>query len=271
MIAVHKASGNFYYAELAQFPGVSTLEIGVARSVDDGETFAAAVNASPDAAGLPGFQDKPWMAVDNSGGAGDGNVYVCWTRFAPGAGEIRFSLSLDGGLTFQNEQVISRPTDMFPFGCHVDVGPHGEVNVAYSDRGAGFPIIFVTSQDSGLTFLAPVQVNSLPIRHPGIDRVVLCEAFRTTLNGDIRQLAQAWMAVDTSGGPFNGNIYIVWASDPTGAIDNSDVFFSRSVDGGVTWSPEVQIDAAAGAPGGATDQFEPFVEVNGAGVVAIAW
>ena len=79
------------------------------------------------------------------------------------------------------------------------------------------------------------------------------------------------MAVDTSGGPFNGNIYIVWAHDPLGAVDNSDIFFSRSVKGGVTWSPEVQIDVAAGAPGGATDQFEPFVEVNGAGVVSIAW
>jgi hypothetical protein len=154
---------------------------------------------------------------------------------------------------------------------HIDVGPNGEVYVAYSDRGAGFPIIFRRSLDGGLTCLAPVQVNSLPIRQPATDRVVLCEARRTTQNGDIRQLPQGWMAVDATGGPFNGNIYIVWASDPAGDMDNSDIFFSRSVNGGATWSPEVQIDVAAGAPGGAADQFEPFVEVGGAGVASIAW
>jgi uncharacterized repeat protein (TIGR01451 family) len=272
VLAVHQASGIFYYAELADFPGGSALEIGVARSIDDGQTFTAPVNASPVAFGLVGFQDKPWIAVDNTGGLRDGNVYVCWTRFA-GNGEIRFSRSLNNGLTFQDEQVISRPTDLFPFGCHIDVGPNGEVYVAYSDRGAGFPIIFRRSLNGGDpgTFLPSVQVNSLPIRQPGTDRFRMCEVQRPTLNGDIRMLPQAWMAVDTSGGPFNGNIYIVWAHDPPGAVDNSDIFFSRSVDGGVMWSPEVQIDVTAGAPGGATDQFEPFVEVNGRGVISIAW
>jgi len=131
VLAVHQASGIFYYAELAQFPDVSTLEIGVARSIDDGQTFFAPVNASPVSAGLVGLQDKPWIAVDNSGGPRDGNVYVCWTRFICGesncsdgidndgdglkdetvGGEIRFSRSLNNGLSFQNEQVISRPTD----------------------------------------------------------------------------------------------------------------------------------------------------------------
>jgi hypothetical protein len=101
----------------------------------------------------------------------DGNVCVCWTRFNFG-GEIRFSRSLDEGLTFQDEQVISRPIDFFPFGCHIDVGPNSEVYVAYSDRGAGFPIIFRRSLDGGLTWLAPVQVNSLPIRQPGLVPII---------------------------------------------------------------------------------------------------
>jgi hypothetical protein len=77
------------------------------------------------------------------------------------------------------------------------------------------------------------------------------------LNGDIRMLAQAWLAVDGSGGPFNGNIYVTWASDPPDPLDNSDIFLSRYADGGKTWSEEVQI-----AAGSVTDQFEPFVAVG---------
>src|SRR5262249_51360641 len=118
--------------------------------------------------------------------------------------------------------------------------------------------------------------NSLPIRHPGTNRVVACGSEPVcgitmtnrlpTLNGNIRVVGQAWMAVDTSSGPYRGNIYMAWASDPPGLVDNSDIYLSRSTDGGATWSREVQI-----AGGTATDQFEPFVAVGGAGTVSIAW
>lgn len=90
---------------------------------------------------------------------------------------------------------------------------------------------------------------------------------RPTLNGDIRMAHQAWLAVDTTNGPSNGNIYVTWASDPVGIADNSDVFFSRSTDGGATWDAKVEL----GADGGATDQFEPFVAVGGNGAISVAW
>lgn len=319
-LAVHRASGTFYYGELAFSGGrgpdqtlVST--IAVQRSTDDCRSFEPPANASPTAAagnvcatpassvcatcarnadcdsqpgagdGLctgPDVEDKSWIAVDNSGGARDGTVYACWARFINGfrnvsvVGEIRFSRSDDGGLTFHDDQAISPPTDSFPSGCHVDVGPHSEVYVAWSDYGSQFPIRFRRSQDGGLTWDPPVQVNTLPIRHPGTDRVVSCGTIhicgiplteqRPTLNGDVRMAAQAWMAVDTTGGPYTGNIYVAWASDPPGAVDNSDIFISRSTDGGVTWSPEVQI-----AGGTRTDQFEPFVTVGGSGTVGLVW
>lgn len=271
VLAVNQSTGTFYYAELAAFGGVSA--IGVARSTDNCTSFSAPVSASPGGSAAAHFQDKPWIAVDNTGGARNGYIYVCWTRFVnnfpgpPTGGETRFSRSIDGGATFVNEQVISPGTDFYPFGCSVDVGPNGEVDVAWFDRSGSFPIRFRRSLDGGVTFPAPpVQVNSAPIRHPGIDRIVMCEGLRTTLKGDIRMLTVAWMAVDTTGGPFNGNIYLVWAHDPVGAVDNSDVYFSRSVDGGLSWTPEVQVGG-----GTVTDQFEPFVEVGGSGTVSIAW
>ncbi len=264
VLGVHRASGTFYYADIA-FRGAAVI-IGVARSTDGCNTFPTLANASPSSV-TEEMQDKPWLAVDNSGGPYDGNVYVCWTRFG-GDGSLHFSRSIDGAATFIDEQVIAPPTDASPFGCHVDVGPSGEVYVAWSDRNTDFPIHFRRSLDGGHSWDAVVQVNTLTIRQPGIDRLRPCEsgAIRTTLNGDIRMLPQAWMAVDVTGGPFNGTIYMVWAGDPPGDVDNSDVFLSRSTDGGLTWSPEVQI-----AGGSVTDQFLPNVDVGGSGVVSVVW
>ena len=264
VLAVHRASRTFYYADIA-LTGLA-INISVSRSTNDCTSFPTLVNASPSST-EDEMQDKPWMAVDNTGGPYDGNVYVCWTRFG-GDGSLHFSRSTDRATSFVDEQVIAPATDLSPFGCHVNVGPDGEVYVAWSDRGNDFPIHFRRSLDGGLTWDPVMQINTAPIRQPGMDRFVVCESgsIRPTLNGDIRMLPQAWMAVDDTGGPFTGNIYVVWASDPPGDVDNSDIFMSHSSYGGQTWSPEIQIGG-----GTVTDQFLPAVEVGGTGVVSVLW
>jgi uncharacterized repeat protein (TIGR01451 family) len=276
VIVVHQASGTFYYAEIATIAGGNA--IGVARSTDDCVNFGAPVDASPNTSPLAAttLSDKPWIAVDNTGGARDGDVYVCWTRFidnnADGqadTSELRFSRSTDGGATYTNEQVLA-PQGTNPFGCSVGVGPNGEVYVSWADRAGATAndIRFRASVDGGATFGANTQVST-GNRHPGVDRIVMCDVNRRTLNGNIRMLHQSWLAVDATGGPFDGNIYAVWASDPVdvmGGSDHSDVFFSRSTDGGATWSAPLQLGG-----GTLTDQFEPFVAVAGAGAVSVAW
>jgi hypothetical protein len=270
VLAVSQDTGTFYYAEIATIAGLPA--IGVARSTDDCQSFVPAVDASPIASGLANtnLNDKPWIAVDNTKGGRDGNIYVCWTRFFQNntASELRFSRSIDGGTMYQNEQVLA-PNGTAPFGCSVGVGPAGEVYVAWADRvgATAGDIRFRRSTNGGLNFDPAVTVAT-GNRLPGIDRHVTCSGQdRLTLNGDIRMLHQAWLAVDTTGGPSNGNIYVSWASDPVGARDNSDVFFSRSTDGGATWDAKVQL----GAGGGATDQFEPFPAVGGNGALSVAW
>jgi hypothetical protein len=262
VLAVNQTTGVFYYGQNATIGG--NTAIGVARSTDDCVTFGAAVRASQVLAGTT-LDDKPSIAVDNTNGAATGNIYVCWTRFFTVAGtgmsELRFSRSTDGGLTYVNEQILV-PNGTAPFGCSVRVGPGGEVNVAWADRAGATinDIRFRRSTDAGLNFTPAVSVST-GNRHPGIDTIVNCGAGgnRPTLTGNIRMLHQAWLAVDTTAGSFDGNLYAVWASDPVGTPDNSDVFFSRSTNGGANWSAPVQL----GAGGGATDQFEPSVAVAG--------
>src|SRR5262245_30440186 len=107
VLAVDHTTATFYYAEIATIGG--NPAIGVARSTDDCQTFGAPVDASPVASGLAGttLNDKPWVAVDNTGGSNDGNIYVCWTRFFTGGSELRFSRSADGGTTYENEQILA--------------------------------------------------------------------------------------------------------------------------------------------------------------------
>jgi Big-like domain-containing protein len=289
-LAVHQASGTFYYAENATLPGghANFNAIGVARSNNNCQTFGNPVDASAASSGDANTvnSDKAWIAVDNTGGTRDGNVYVCWTRNfnivtpagTTNAFELRFSRSTDGGGSYIDEQVLApiAPDGTRAFGCSVAVGPNGEVNVAWANRAAAsgnYDVFFRRSIDGGVTFPTPAAPVSAANRTPGSDRIRPCpngdDPGRTdfTLNGDIRQLHQAWMAVDSTGGPFNGNIYVVWASDPVGMPDNSDVFFSRSTNGGTIWDPPVQI----GAGGGATDQYEPNLAVGDNGELSIAW
>jgi len=278
VLAVHHASGKFYYADLVLITAASPddledivqIDVGLLISTDDCATFTQAVDPSPEDL-ADHLHDKPWIAVDNTGGPRDGHVYMCWSRFVHGypgpatGGEIRFSRSTDQGSTFGDEQVVSSG-DSFPFGCQVEVGPMGEVYLAWVDRGS-HDVRFIRSLDGGLQWDDAVTVNSRRIRPPGTDRVITCgSAQRLTLNGDIRMLDQVWMAGDSSGGPFTGNIYLVWAHDPPGSTDNSDVRMSRSTDGGSKWEPDVDVGG-----GTLTDQFEPFVEVGGDGALALAW
>ena len=272
VLAHHIASDTYYYANLG------TQQIRVNRSTDGCQTFGAAVNASTlfNAAGnVTTLADKPWIAVDNTGGVNDGDVYLCFTRFFDtnnpsdgnaDASELRVMRSTDGGNTYTNEQVLAG-TAQQAFGCNVQVGSDGGVNVTWARRDND-NIAFRRSTDGGLTYGGEVTVNSAATREPGTDTIVACGGTnRPTLTGNIRMLHQAWMATDTSGGPNDGNLYVAWGSDPAGTPDNSDVFFSRSTDNGATWSAMMQI----GGGGGATDQFEPNVAVNDVGDVAVVW
>jgi hypothetical protein len=64
----------------------------------------------------------------------------------------------------------------------------------------------------------------------------------------------------------NGHVYIVFASNP-GNGDSSDVFFTRSTDGGATWSTPGRVNDDA-TP---NDQFFPAIAVNAAGTIEAIW
>lgn len=174
--------------------------------------------------------DKAWMAVDRTGGIGDGNIYAAWD-YAGCCGDDWFNRSVDGAQTF--EYPVQIPS--FPYWGVTAVGPDGEVYVAgttsYGVDDAFAVATSTTVADPGLPMTfdgsAPVALGGALLYGGGPNPGGL--------------LGQVWIAADHSSGPARGNVYVLASVDPPGA-DPLDVHFVRSTDGGATWSAPVRVN-----------------------------
>lgn len=64
----------------------------------------------------------------------------------------------------------------------------------------------------------------------------------------------------------DGNVYVAWARNPMPGL-NTEVYVSKSSDGGVTWDPAVR----ANAPNAAGQDFMPSIVAAPDGTVYVAW
>jgi hypothetical protein len=253
--------GNFYASALVGAPAPPPLNfqqtVGIYKSTNSGLTWSILATPPPSVTGSAA--DKPFIAVDTSSSSFAGNVYVSWTRFGgppppegfPGL-PIVFSRSTNRGLTFSWPIVIS-PSGDINQGSEPEVGPNGEVYVSWM-RLQPSPqfVMMARSLNGGRTFTPATPVA--PLTNIGFGG--------GTLNGNFRVLS--WPRIDVS--PANGNVYIVYASNPPGP-DGADVFLITSADRGVTWSAPVRVND----DNTETDQFFPDVAVNSQGVVQVIW
>jgi len=254
-LAVHQATGRFYFSSLAADEFGQSI-IGVGRSLDDGETFQPQVVASP---GLDpnNFQDKELLAVDNTGALTDGNVYVAWTEFSQVGLQIRFSRSVDGGETF-SEPLALNELNQGTSGAFPLVAPNGDIYVFWENEFIP-GIEFVKSIDGGESFNEPALVAVLNLTgETGPSNA----CGRPALSGQIRTQDFPRAAVDSD----NGNIYVVYNSKPSPA-DESDIFFARSTDGGDTWDAPVRVNDDITTRG----NFFPEIAVNADGEISVSW
>ena len=208
--------GNFYYYTLADgFAG------WVLKSGDGGLSWGAPVNAYGG--------DKPWMVVDRTDGMGQNNIYA-YSRI--GATSIVWiTRSIDRGDSFESPATVP----LNPFWATMDVGPAGEVYLG----GLSFDVPAVTCLRSS---------NAAdPNATLSFEQASIVDLGGWPWSGDGPNpgglLGQVWVAVDRFGGPNHGNVYMLASvlrfypeQDP------NDVMFTRSTDGGVTWSPPVRIN-----------------------------
>jgi hypothetical protein len=230
------------------------VSIGVMVSHDGGETISDVTMI--DSGAFPvNFHDRQWIAVDDE----TGTVYVAWTGiFMPGNLVYK---STDQGQTWEGpvlldnlpmalstpDQADGTPAESTsPGQLFVDTGPQGTVYV--SGCGDSGPYL-AKSTDGGESYgeWSPVV-----------------EARDEGMEAEYRSGQICMVAADETGGPHDGNVYVVYASTPDG---HRDVFLTRSTDGGETWSDPVQLDHDDTQ----NDQFLPTISVNPNGVVDVAW
>jgi subtilisin-like proprotein convertase family protein len=251
VLAHDKTSGAVYIATLGL--GGDDQNIQVFKSTDLGHTFGSPVNGTPGFEGTGEFHDAPSLAVDNFAGAGQGNIYLCWTDFFGGGAEIRLTRSTDQGASFGPEFLESPVISTGGQGCSVVVSPNHQVYVFYYRgtangrfRNGGDNKLFVRgSADFGVTFGAEVQVADLNT---------------TAVNGDLQLkgglLSDSFPRVAVNPIAARPYLYVVYnddASPANTANDNGNVYYVYSKNNGATWSAPQAVSALVG------DQFFPSI------------
>jgi len=281
-------AGTFYYTQLFETTdslGNPLTAIALSTSSDGGASWADPVApVSKDA--FTHFLDKDWMTVDPTN---TNRLFVTYVDFdlsgVCGPGGLRSAIELvgssDGGVTWSAPVVIDEVcgpisgSGLFDQGPQVAVGPGGEVYVAWEFYQADYftrEIRIRRSNDHGVTFGSSVKVNDVVRSGDG-----------TSLQGGFRDGPDlgAGLAVDRSGGPTKGNVYIVWQDGRNlevpdtayGFYGYADVLLARSSDGGATWSAPSRVNTNVEPPrsGRGTDQYQPGVAIDSSGKVGVCW
>jgi hypothetical protein len=240
------SDGTAWSATLGISPA-GAIKVQMYKSTDRGATwtFEGTVSTGTD-------NDKELIWVDNHPSSPHkDNIYVAWDQ--PGRG-IRFVRSTDNGATWSSVTSLSSDGAI---GTHLTTGPSGELYVAWPDVNSR-QIKVRKSTDGGATFGSVTVIATTN------------DAYEVSVPAMCRRkvLIYVTVAVDRSSGPNSGNVYALWndrngsAADPgcsgVTAASNSNVYFSRSVDGGSTWSTAAVVHSDPPQ----SDQFNPWMDVD---------
>lgn len=267
------------------------------------------------------LDDKNWIAVDNhtdtSGGPNAprdgriGTMYVCWSFDGTGSVPLQSIVvmrSLDGGRTWGGIRPgdnlplpLSQKTLVSGIGCHLAIGPKGEVYATWYDNQLNAMMqVKSTNRGQSWTPAAPIA------RITGLNEAFTGEAFRN--------LSLPSTAVDNQ-----GNVYVVAASlnaegapllgdlfergeeikkeglsaegiqellktedannlsgkdykaggDGTGPLSGSDIVLFKSTNGGRSYTGPVRVNQDP--VNGDADQFQPWIAVTPSGQVDISY
>jgi hypothetical protein len=197
------------------------------------------------------------MDIDKSGGPGDGYIYAYWTQ--------NFSICSPGFFTRSANRAASFEAcieiDGSPQWGTLATGPSSELYVIGTDfsgylvgksstaADSTFPVMWDTvvavSLDGGPSFFGG---NGSP--NPG------------------GLMGQAWIGVDHSDGSTRGNVYALCSVQPFSGSDPLDVMFTRSTNGGKTWSAPVRVNDD---PGQSEWQWFGTMSVAPDGRIDVVW
>lgn len=169
-----------------------------------------------------GIADRQWLAVDNSDGPNQGNLY-CSSFFVPGDEDMNkvgvgMKVKPKNATAFGPNVVAYNGETQF---ANVEVDKNGIVHVSFADL-LDNRNMHVSSSDAGQSFSQAHSIGSSGQNLFG-SMGILHE----------RENAATNLAVDR-----NGNLHVVWGDFSS---TNCLAFYSRSADGGNTWSTPLDL------------------------------
>jgi hypothetical protein len=228
----------------------------VSRSADGGRTWGPATTLIRDDS--TAFNDKESITADPTNAS---FVYATWERIigsGQGAAPTWFARTTNGGASWEPARPIYDPGGTnSTLNNQVVVLPDGRLVLFFSEfhNVGNLTTVFlriIRSQDKGATWSAPITIAQSLAR--GTQKPETGTPIRDGSNlGSI--------AVDK-----NGTLAIAWQDSRFSGGARDGIAFSRSFDGGLTWSAPVQINSVPGV-----QALLPTVAVRDDGLIGVTY
>ena len=227
--------GTIYLAWDGEPAPFNYKQVFFSKSTDGGITFTPDVVVNDTAGGIKDHPHrKPSMAVDTAG-----VIYIAfddWRNVQKGY-DIYFSKSINGGVTFTQDVLVNDSVSdtIFDNEPALAMSDDGDIYISWSKQ---FDSLFVSkSTDGGVTFGLDILVND-----------TITESWMNTMDVDTR-----------------GYVHIAWFD---GRDFPYNIYYSRSTDGGMTFSSNIRVNDTINEP---EPQSYPSMCVNDSGVVYAVW
>ncbi len=249
--AAYALSLSFSGATLA--PGSASAML-VVRSIDGGLTWSPPATLIRD--GDQFFNDKGAISADSTDAR---FVYAVWDRLTiTEDGPAWMARTVDGGASWEPARSIYDPgTGNQTIGNQIAVLSGGAIVNLFTEIDvvagrATASIRAIRSSDHGDTWSAPVTVADL----------LAVGAADPDTGVPVRDGSDVpAVAIDSS-----GVVYVAWQDARFSGGQRDAIALSRSMDGGVTWSAPVRVNANTTTPA-----FTPTVHVRGDGVIGVTY
>jgi len=224
----------------------------VSRSTDGGRAWSNPVTLRRD--GAQSFNDKESISADPTDPR---YIYAVWDRLTGNHGPAWFARTSDGGATWEPARAIFDPGANSQTINNLIVWlPDGTLIAAFTELanvGAPNPRLrIIRSADKGATWSAPITIAD--IQTVG------------TVDPETGAAIRDGSILGSIAAGKNGTLVVAWQDSRFAAGAHDDIAFSRSQDGGLSWSAPLRVNGNPAVPA-----FIPTAVIRDDGVIGVTY